>query len=123
MKRLVILFILLGTSIVKAEMLDQEQTVIKAITSAHENDLDSFIKYVHLIKVHGYNGRDYTPFKLLKYLKKIDPSELEIKPGVQKNSVIISTDGEQIEFLLIYIANKSIRDETQYAISRVRVIK
>ena len=122
MKRLVILFILLSTSIVKAEMLDQEQTVIKAITSAHDNNLESFIKYVRLVDIHSFNGRDYPPFKLLKFLKKIDPDRIKVESASQ-NIVVISNGEQKIEFMLRYIANENIRDEKQYVVSRVRVIK
>ena len=122
MKRLVILFILLSTSIVKAEMLDQEQTVIKAITSAHDNNLESFIKYVRLVDIHSFNGRDYPPFKLLKFLKQIDPDKIHVE-STSQNIVVISNGEQKIEFMLRYIANENIRDEKQYVVSRVRVIK
>ena len=122
MKYIIIMILLLTITVTKAEMLSQEQTVIKAISSAQENDLENFIKYVRLMEVYGYNGKDYPPYKLLKFLKEIDLKNS--KTELQKKDIVILDDSNlKIEFIVRYWANQNVRDEKQYAVSRVRIIK
>lgn len=122
MKYIVIMILLFITSIAKAEMLTQEQTVIKAITSAKNNDLENFVKYIRLTEVHGYNGKDFPPYKLLKFLKEIDleKSTTELQG---KNIVIMDDSKQRIEFSVRQWTNPDVRDDKQYAVSRVRIIK